>query len=64
MNYLPLLIAGLLCFSGAAVILVVYWLAKRSRAREDGATPPTLLQTLRGIIKPQDGGPGHPRPPA
>ena len=56
MNYLPLF----LIFGGAAAILVVYWLAKRSNAKDNGETPPTLMQALRGLIKPQGGGPGIP----
>lgn len=64
MNYVHLLLVLAMVLSGAALFILVLWATKRSKAKENGDAPPTLLQSLRGIIKPQDGGPGRPRPPA
>ena len=43
---------------GVAVFVLVYWQAKRANAKENGETPPTLMQTLRSVIQ-RGGGKGE-----
>lgn len=57
-----LLLLGM-ALAGAAVIVLVYWLAKRADAKENGETPPTLVQTMKGLFSTQGGGGPRPKDP-
>ena len=59
MTYWPLLIA----LGGVAVFVLVYWQAKRANAKENGETPPTLMQTMKGLFSTQGGGGPRPKDP-
>ena len=50
---------------GVLVFVLVYWAAKREQAKENGETPPSFTQTMRGLVGTLGGGPGIPpkRPP-